>query len=717
MNRKILQTAIAILFIATTALQAKTIYVKTGGSDSNTGDSWGTAYATLQKALDNAVANDQIWVANGTYKPTAKAGNGTADRDMAFVLKPDVKLYGGFAGTEASLAERQLPPFGTESATILNGEHGLNIDSYHVVLSVGSVGTACLDGFTITGSWASETGSITVNGRSIDRNWGGGMFISVSSPTITNVTIRKNRAENGAGMFLYDCSPTLTNVIITENTVTENGGGMFNDYSSSPTLTNVNITGNTASKNGGGMYNEISSPTLNNVSITGNTAENGGGMYNYSSSSPTLTNVNITENTAENGGGMFNDYYSSPTLTNVNITENTAKENGGGIYNDGSTPVLTDVEISKNVAVYGGGMYNSYSAPILINVAINVNVAMGKLIGNTSGRGGGMHNNNSSPELTNVIISGNMAMGFGTSCNGGGMYNNISSPILTNVTISGNTAISNGGGMFDNSSSTPQLRNSIIWGNNTGVNDATRGTYSHCLIQDIALTGNGNLDGTKTYGSMFVNAIDPSDPTAEGDYRLVVGSPCINAGNNSFNTTATDLAGNPRKNGTIDMGAYEYYQLYTVTFHTNGGSSIAPKMVTKDMPIGAVTTTRAGYTLEGWYKDDNTFSIKWNILTDIVSEDMHLYAKWTPGTSISDAQTSTVSIYPNPAQSTLYIMSSEAVEQVSIYDISGRMLLSVMSSVAETSPTNIDISTLATGIYLVKVKTVAGEVVKKIVKQ
>ena len=97
-----------------------------------------------------------------------------------------------------------------------------------------------------------------------------------------------------------------------------------------------------------------------------------------------------------------------------------------------------------------------------------------------------------------------------------------------------------------------------------------------------------------------------------------------------------------------------------------------------------------------------------------------------------------VQIYPNPAQHTLYIQSSEAVEQVSVYDINGRMLNNIVIArsadkergsttwhpsyevrehrpTGDNPPTNIDISTLANGIYLVKVRTTVGETVKKIV--
>jgi hypothetical protein len=47
---------------------------------------------------------------------------------------------------------------------------------------------------------------------------------------------------------------------------------------------------------------------------------------------------------------------------------------------------------------------------------------------------------------------------------------------------------------------------------------------------------------------------------AGGNYRLLITSPCINAGiNQDWMVAATDLDGNPRISwGTVDMGAYEF---------------------------------------------------------------------------------------------------------------------------------------------------------------
>ena len=73
--------------------------------------------------------------------------------------------------------------------------------------------------------------------------------------------------------------------------------------------------------------------------------------------------------------------------------------------------------------------------------------------------------------------------------------------------------------------------------------------------------------------------------------------------------------------------------------------------------------------------------------------------------------TTQVNVYPNPVQQTLYIQSSDEIEHIAVYDISGRELLTAKVS------SSVDVSSLANGIYLVKVKTKAGETVKKIIKQ
>jgi predicted outer membrane repeat protein len=553
---------VVVLMPAVTPLQvahaAGECYVKSDAGGSNVGTSWTDAYTDLQSAL-GASPCTEIWVAAGTYKPTA----GTS-RDATFQLKNGVALYGGFAGTETARTQRDP----AVNATTLSGDIGAagNSDnSYHVV--TGATG-ATLDGFTITAGNA--------NGI-YPYNYGGGMYNESSNPTLTNVTFSGNTTtRSGGGLSNYLSSPMLSDVTFNDNTANYGGGGMFNS-TSNPTLTNVTFSGNFTTNYGGGMYNAFSSPTLTNVTFSGNTVtEQGGGMYNYNISNPTLTNVNFSGNTARTyGGGIYNDNSSSPTLTNVTFSGNTANT-GGGMYNyNKSSPTLTNVTFNGNsVTAYGGGMYNDASSPTLTNVTFNNNSSSSHGGGmynesssspslmnatfsdNTAKYGGGMNNYNSSPTLTNVTFNGNAATNFG-----GGLRNQSGSPTLTNVTFSGNTTTGSGGGMYNDESSNPQIRNTIFWGNTatTAGAEIYNDGVSTSVVDDSVVQG-GYAGGS----NIIINDPKLGALGSYGGYTqtisLLPGSSAINAGNNTTCAT-TDQRGITRPQpagGKCDIGAYEY---------------------------------------------------------------------------------------------------------------------------------------------------------------
>jgi hypothetical protein len=66
------------------------------------------AYSDLQAALNDAVSNDQIWVAAGTYTPTDDYGLGLGSRGQHFRMINGVAICGGFAGTETALGQRDI---------------------------------------------------------------------------------------------------------------------------------------------------------------------------------------------------------------------------------------------------------------------------------------------------------------------------------------------------------------------------------------------------------------------------------------------------------------------------------------------------------------------------------------------------------------------------------------------------------------------------------
>ncbi|MBN2271399.1 MAG: right-handed parallel beta-helix repeat-containing protein, partial [Sedimentisphaerales bacterium] len=85
----------------------------------------------------------------------------------------------------------------------------------------------------------------------------------------------------------------------------------------------------------------------------------------------------------------------------------------------------------------------------------------------------------------------------------------------------------------------------------------SRFTVNNCNVKG-GFAGAGNIDADPLFAD--ADGPDGSFGTLDDDLRLLPGSPCINAGDNSAVDTATDMAGGPRiTEGTVDMGAYEQW--------------------------------------------------------------------------------------------------------------------------------------------------------------
>src|SRR5450631_410638 len=72
-------------------------YVNINNATPGAGTSWVTAFNNLQSALAVAGTFDQIWIAQGTYKPSSPAG-----RSATFSIPGGTTIYGGFNGTETA---------------------------------------------------------------------------------------------------------------------------------------------------------------------------------------------------------------------------------------------------------------------------------------------------------------------------------------------------------------------------------------------------------------------------------------------------------------------------------------------------------------------------------------------------------------------------------------------------------------------------------------
>jgi predicted outer membrane repeat protein len=187
---------------------AKTIFVDDNASAGGDGASWASAHKYLQDALAVAEYGDEIWVAEGTYKPDQGAGKNAGDRASPFVLVNGVGMYGGFWGTESS-----RDPQGDNNQTILSGEIDENSSlwSLNVVSGANLNANTTLDGFRITkGNANGAGGTVYANG--------GGLWIKDSEFKISNCVFTNNSAnDDGGGIYSYS-SLTLTNCILWKNT-------------------------------------------------------------------------------------------------------------------------------------------------------------------------------------------------------------------------------------------------------------------------------------------------------------------------------------------------------------------------------------------------------------------------------------------------------------------------------------------------------------------
>jgi hypothetical protein len=496
---------LALLPVFPAVSHAGVIFVKYDAIGANYGTSWTDAYTSIQTALAAASALDEIWVAAGTYTPTD-----SSDRFATFQLINGVALYGGFAGTENS---RQLRDWNANE-TILSGAIGNPVrddNSLHVVTANDVDTTTILDGFTITGGYASDDNPGNPNGY-----YGGGILIINSSPTIVNTIIRNNLAllRGGGILLILGGTPSFTNVTFSNNA----SGGSFDNH---------HYYGK-----GGGMYTDSGHPAFSNVSFISNYSK-GAGAGLLCKGHGTLIDCEFFDN---EGDAVKFELSGTAIIERCVISDN----DGSGIVSGSGTHVtLRNSALSGN----GGG-----------GAIIRVGSVENTLFQNNSGAyGGGMR-------IGNDVTITNAAFIDNTALEGNGIYMSYGSAVLTNVTFAHNT--SPFGAAIRVVSGEIQIHNAIVWGNNvppTEIDPGASLTFSHSLVEgsggssawipSIGTDGGNNIDADPLY----------ADASAL-DMRLSAGSPAINAGDNSAPyLLSTDLDGRIRiAEGTVDMGAYEF---------------------------------------------------------------------------------------------------------------------------------------------------------------
>jgi len=325
----------SVSLLAPSASLAETRFVRAGlTTGNNTGTSWINAFRgrdALTRALAAAVTGDQLWVAAGTYSPVLPVSQGgTGLRTTSFVLKNNVQIFGGFAGTETDLTQRSH----INNPTVLTGDinqndvaypstTGWTENSHHLVTAGFAAGqivtaTAILDGFTL------RQGHANGSSASAHDRGSGIIILSGSAPTLRNLTIINNRASfGGGGLYINASSPRLEDCRVESNNGGSFGGGC-------DMATNCN-------------------PVWLRCTIIANTAQRAGGVEAFSNCQPQFLNCLFARNSAGSGGGggLFLQT-STATLRNCTIVFNSVSGGGLGAAINGTTASLFNSIVASN---------------------------------------------------------------------------------------------------------------------------------------------------------------------------------------------------------------------------------------------------------------------------------------------------------------------------------------------------------------------------------
>jgi hypothetical protein len=205
-------------------------FVSSAAADSRRpGDArtWDSATEDLQALMDlrnadGAPGTDddyEIWIAAGTITPdwtTAPGGSWASaiafpvDSVMwSFVLTEGVEVYGGFDGTEENAADRDNRDWRTNK-TVLSGSLGERGTVLHALVAAGTGAaplTARMEGLTVHGGYNARGygTSITINGQTINGNYGGVMYAVNARPLFRHVD------------FEYGCMPSASGIALQEN--------------------------------------------------------------------------------------------------------------------------------------------------------------------------------------------------------------------------------------------------------------------------------------------------------------------------------------------------------------------------------------------------------------------------------------------------------------------------------------------------------------------
>jgi hypothetical protein len=272
---------------------------------------------------------------------------------------------------------------------------------------------------------------------------------------------------------------------------------------------------------------------------------------------------------------------------------------GAGIYCLGSSPTIFGNIIISNSAPNGSGSIVGYGGGIAC-IQSDALISRNLIIANTAYAGGGVGEYLGKARFASNLICSNSAAAFG---GGAALYGGQ----FINNTVVGNAAIS-AGTVYATSDAAGQ---SVVVGNIICGSTVGGGLYVDSMTQATCNDVWNNTDGNYSSGQDLSgrNGNISQDPqfvnATNGDFHLQDVSPCINAGDRTFQPWAgeRDYYGNARVcAGRVDIGADEYFDNFRPVPEAGPDQllpvTVLPVLVTLD---GRVSSDPNGATLSYYW--------------------------------------------------------------------------------------------------------------------